>query len=409
MDFEEKRRLYSQYGRTMPFYKRGRGLEINTMELDGDLEITSAFECGSGENFIRQGIDHFSVELETDPIPVSEAVPVCGLCVQVTNHGDRPRQAKLDVIVHPILREMNWTHSCKSDYFIRRGDTWTQMPVEKTVPGENIYRLLIDVGPGERVVVSNDVPYAHSQLVEDVQHLVAAHPDRVLLRSYGTSVQGRELQVLTFGEREGARRLTFASTPQPSEPSAWAVMGLAEFLTSGAPEAEEILAQYAVDLLPMTNPDGIVAGWTKINAQGVQPLFEYEKIVSGGSDCPEAVLEWNWLTSHVPEAFAELHVIIHRIADRPSQPYVVDRALYSTEERRALARHMDLAVIGLDPDGAFRNIEVNDPVWKTMLCYQLPAQHDTLSYLYQICGLSIEGTRQRAVDLLRAMFDVLAA
>ena len=42
MDFEEKRKLYPQYGRTMPFYKRGKGLEINTMELDGDLEIAAA-------------------------------------------------------------------------------------------------------------------------------------------------------------------------------------------------------------------------------------------------------------------------------------------------------------------------------------------------------------------------------
>jgi len=407
MNFEEKRRLYPQYGRTMPFYKRGRGLEINTMELDGDLEITSAFECGTGENFILQGKDHFSVELEADPIPVSEAVPVGLLCVQVTNYGETPRQARLDVIVHPTLREMNWTHVCKSDYFIQRGGTWTQMPVQKTVPGENIYRLLIDVGPGERVVVSNNIPYTYSQLVEDVRGLAAAHPDRVLLRSYGTSVQGRDLPLLTFGERDGARRLAFACTPQPGEPASWPVMGIADFLASGTPEAEEILARFAVDLLPMTNPDGVVAGWRKINAQGVQPLFEFHKLVSGGSDCPEAVLEWNWLTSHVPEAFAELHIGIRRVADRPSQPYVVDRALYSTEERRTVARHMDLAVIGLDPEGAFRNIEVDDPVWKTMLCYQLPAKHDTFSYLYQIIGLGIEGTRQRAVDLLRTMARVL--
>ena len=79
------------------------------------------------------------------------------------------------------------------------------------------------------------------------------------------------------------------------------------------------------------------------------------------------------------------------------------------EERRALARYMDLAVIGLDPDGAFRNVEENDPVWRTMLCYQLPAQYDTIAYLYQIVGLSIEETQKRAVDLLRTMSDVLSA
>ena len=65
-------------------------------------------------------------------------------------------------------------------------------------------------------------------------------------------------------------------------------------------------------------------------------------------------------------------------------------------------------MINLDPDGAFRNIEVDDRVWKTMLCYQLPAQCDTFSYLYQIIGLGIDGTRQRAVDLLRTMANVLS-
>jgi len=408
MNIEEKQQKYPQYGRETPFYKRGKGMEINTMELDGDLEITSAFECGKGENFIRQGKDHFSMELGTDPIPVSEAVPVRGVCVQVTNYGDTRRQARLDVIVHPILREMNWSYGVKSDYFIKRAGTWTQMPVEKTVPGENIYRLLIDVGPGERVVVSNEIPYPWSELAGDIQQLADGHPDRVLLRSYGVSVQGRDLPVLTFGEREGAPRLAFSCTPQPGEPAAWAVMAIADFLASDDPDAEEILSRFVVDLLPMTNPDGVVAGWNKINAQGVQPLFEFEKVVAGESDCPEAVLEWEWLTSHVPEAFAELHVLIKRCADRPPQPYVVDRALYSSQERRALARRMDLAVIGLDPDGAFRNIEVNDAVWKTMLCYQLAKQQDTMAYLYQIMGLSIERTQARAVHLLRAMAGVLA-
>jgi hypothetical protein len=186
-------------------------------------------------------------------------------------------------------------------------------------------------------------------------------------------------------------------------------MGIANHLVGGDAAAEEVLNHFVVDLLPMTNPDGVVAGWNMVNAQGIQPLFEFERIAAGQSGCPEALQEWNWLTGHLPVALAELHVVFRRTADRPSQPYVFDWALYSSEERRELAQQMGLAVIGLDPDGAFRHITQDDPVWKQLLCYQLTAQFDTLSYLYQIQGLDMTQTQGRAVDLLQTVAGVLAA
>jgi hypothetical protein len=96
-----------------------------------------------------------------------------------------------------------------------------------------------------------------------------------------------------------------------------------------------------------------------------------------------------------------------RIADRPSQPYLIDRALYSSDARRGLARRMDLALIGLAPDGAFRNIEAGDRTWQQMLCYQLVARHDALAYLYQVCQVTHAESLQRAVEVLRAMVAVL--
>jgi hypothetical protein len=406
MDLAEKQQKYPQYGRTMPFYKHGRGMELNTLEFDGDLEVTSAFECGSGENFIRQGPDHFSVELEADPIPISEAVPVHYVCVQFTNHGSTPRRAKLDVMVHPTLREMNWTHLCKSDYFVQRGGAWSQVPVEHAICGENVYRLLVDVAPGEQVVVANEMPYAYSRLMADVDRLAAANPGKVLRRSIGRSVQGRDIPTLTFGERPDAPRLALAATPQPAEPAAWPVMGVAEFLASDDAAARAILDRFVVDLLPMTNPDGVVAGWRKVNAQGVQPLFEFDKAARGEADCVETVAEWDWFRQRPPLAFAEIHICYRRVADMPSQPYLLNRALYASDARRRVARQMDLAMAALEPDGAFRNIEPDDPVWRTLLCYQLATHFDTLAYLYQIIGLGIPDSQQRAVAVLQTLAKV---
>jgi hypothetical protein len=378
------------------------------LEFDGDVEITSAFECGSGENFILQGPDHFSVELETDPIPITEAVPVGNVCVQVTNYGQTPRQVKLDIIVHPILREMNWSHGVKGDYFIKRAGAWSLMPVEKKMCGENIYRLFIDVGPGEQVVVSNEMPYAYSKLLRDLDQLAATHSGKVLRRSYGKSVQGRDLEVLTFGERPGAPRLALVCTPQPNEPATWLIMGVADFLAGSDPMADELLARFVVDLMPMTVPDGVVAGWRKVNAQGVQPLFEYEKAACGESDVPEAALEWEWLAQHPPAAFAEMHYVSKRCADKPSQPYLIDRALYSSDARREQARRLERAIAALEPGGAFRNIEAGDKVWRTMISYQLVKCLDSLAFMYQIIGLGIPAAQARAVEVLRTMAHVLA-
>jgi hypothetical protein len=186
-------------------------------------------------------------------------------------------------------------------------------------------------------------------------------------------------------------------------------MGVAAFLASDQPAARAVLSRFVVDLLPMTNPDGVVAGWRKVNAQGVQPLFEFDQVVQGHSACVEAKAEWAWFRQRPPLAMAEIHVGYRRVADMPSQPYLLDRSLYASEDRRQLARKLDLAVAGLDPDGAFRNIEPGDPVWRTLLCYQLATQSDTLAYLYQIIGLSIPASQERAVDLLKTLAEVASA
>jgi hypothetical protein len=253
------------------------------------------------------------------------------------------------------------------------------------------------------------MPYSYSDLLADLERLSQARPERMIQRSYGTSAEGRDLEVLTFGERPEAPRLAFTATPQPGEAAAWCVMAIAEFLAGDDPAARAILDRFVVDLMPMTNPDGIVAGRAKVNAQGVQPLFEFDKASRGESDCPEAAHVWTWLTEHRPEALAEFHTGFVRIADRPSQPYLVNRSLYASEARRRLARRMDLALVGLTPDGNFRNIEAGDKVWQTMMCYQLVARCDTLAYLYQVCQMTLDQAQRHAVRVLQTMADVLSA
>jgi hypothetical protein len=251
------------------------------------------------------------------------------------------------------------------------------------------------------------MPYAYSELLRDLDQLAAANSGRVLRRAYGQSVQGRDLEVLTFGERPGAPRLTLVCTPQPNEPATWLIMGVADFLASDRPEAREILERFAVDLLPMTVPDGVVAGWRKINAQGVQPLFEYEKAARGESNVPEAAYEWEWLAQHPPAAFAEMHYVSKRCADKPSQPYLVDRSLYASDARREQARRMELAIAALEPGGAFRNVEAGDKVWRTMISYQLVKCLDSIAFMYQIIGLDIPAAQQRTVEVLRTMARIL--
>jgi len=115
-------------------------------------------------------------------------------------------------------------------------------------------------------------PYTFSRLERLLQRL-ESNP-AVEVSAIGKSVEGRQLYLVSVAspglDLQSAPTVWIVARQHSFEAGgSWAVEGLLEFLTSGQPEAREILQRVVFKICPMLNPDGVVSGGTRFNTTGV--------------------------------------------------------------------------------------------------------------------------------------------
>ncbi len=142
-------------------------------------------------------------------------------------------------------------------------------------------------GPGER-----DAEYHDPDTVEaSLRSLQATYPDLVRLVRVGTSVRGRGLWAVRMTDHPGARELDEPSlrvlgTHHGDEWSSMEVplalaWRLAEDHEGGDPEVIDLLERNELWVLPVVNPDGVVA-FTRRNADNIDlnRNYSYEHVAS---------------------------------------------------------------------------------------------------------------------------------
>ena len=115
-------------------------------------------------------------------------------------------------------------------------------------------------------------PYTFSRLEALLQELKSNRS--VTIESIGNSVEGRPLYLVTLGDprldQKTAPVIWIVARQHSFEAGgSWAVEGLLNFLSSSELEARNILQQVVFKICPMLNPDGVVSGGTRFNAEGV--------------------------------------------------------------------------------------------------------------------------------------------
>ncbi|GAB7190275.1 M14 family zinc carboxypeptidase [Kineococcus sp. NUM-3379] len=97
----------------------------------------------------------------------------------------------------------------------------------------------------------------HQQLVADVRAVAAEHPGRAVLRSLGSSREGRDIPVLTVGT--GARDVFVLAGPHPNEPVGFlTAVQLVRLAATDPGLAEELDVTWHV--VPCMDPDAMVLG-----------------------------------------------------------------------------------------------------------------------------------------------------
>jgi murein tripeptide amidase MpaA len=149
-------------------------------------------------------------------------------------------------------------------------------------------------------------PYSH----ERHQALIGRAANSPLARTerLGASVEGRDLDLVTVGTGNGARRTVWIIARQhPGESMAeWFVEGLIERLLDRAdPVSRRLLERAVFHIVPNMNPDGSVRGNLRTNAAGAN--LNREWMAPSMETSPEVFLVRERLQQTGADAFFDIH------------------------------------------------------------------------------------------------------
>lgn len=209
----------------------------------------------SGVQRVRDGVYRVRIAPEAYPINPS---PWYGFRIQ----SDGPRAVEL---------EFTYPHEFRHRYvpkLSRDGRVWQQVDAPSfAVDAKGDARLRLQLEAGELHVFAQPwfLPEDFAAWSARVAAQVEAQP-----QTFGTSVQGRPLQLFEFGAGEEKPVVLVLGRQHPPEHTGTrALQGFVETLTANTPQARAFRERVHVLVAPLLNPDGLVEGHWRSNANGV--------------------------------------------------------------------------------------------------------------------------------------------
>lgn len=137
---------------------------------------------------------------------------------------------------------------------------------------------------------------------------ICQHAERARLDVIGQSLDGRDLDRLTFGEAGPDKKVIWVTARQhPGESMAqWAAEGLLDRLISDDdPGVRALLDRAVIHVVPNMNPDGSFRGHLRTNAKGVNLNREWDKASLAQS--PEVFHVLNAMEQTGVDLFLDMH------------------------------------------------------------------------------------------------------
>jgi hypothetical protein len=233
------------------------------------LELQVGFDGSSPhspEGVTRLGAAAFEVRPSWRAAPgVSEEAPGAGVRFWVRARNPGTATAPLDLFVN-WEDPSDWRLALRDWVAVRRpGGDWEQVaaPVERRG-----VRVRLDLPPG-----TTDLAASPERGVGETMALLAARAAAsplARLASAGKSAEGRDLPVLLVDDPAGAPAksdfVLFGRNHPYETASDWCVDGMLDFLLGGGPAARAARAGVRFHFLPLTNPDGVFHGLSRLTA-----------------------------------------------------------------------------------------------------------------------------------------------
>jgi hypothetical protein len=245
------------------------------------IVVTSDFETGNGKNIQPIAFDHFRVEVVGDAPGYNHYFGI-----RIHEKSSERRVIRLEIVPDPdhartlvpdFYGNLNTKIWYTKDGFDKDWYQFYQLP-EFNFEGEGEVKIFRDryliqftTVPGKTVWLTNMNPIPYTQMTRMLNEEAGKHPEILRLGAVGKSVLGREVNLVEISEGTGDKPviLIIAGEHPVEFPGQWSVWGIIRWLISSVPEAVRLRRNYRFYLVPQRNPDGVVAGRTQKNAEGI--------------------------------------------------------------------------------------------------------------------------------------------
>lgn len=386
---------------------------MSNENLSSNIQVDADFEGGSAGT-IRPGANGL---IEIDPKP--EQVP--GWFFEALNvHFDGagvPREYACHVRVASDAEEpcdahlrfhftkTNGAGYMAPPYWILRHGRWWPIAAADTqyVEGSHV-DLELHLQPGELVHVANK-PYVHGDdVLDEMEALVANGPFE--MRELGRTAGDRAIVGLESTGFQYDDTILFGATMQPAEPASRPVLAIAHWLTDGSALTKRLLERFRFAFVPLPNPDGTADGRSCTNGVDEVPMFSFGRLLAGEDAPVETSALWEYAAELRPLAFMEFHTHYQNVRHHKLNPMAPE--WFANDERRALLKQVDEALLALNQDWRMTPIERSTPLCEAGKFTNLTDRFGTLSYCYQIYTITEEATSAHAVTVARTLATTLA-
>ncbi|MCM8815739.1 MAG: hypothetical protein NC931_07175 [Candidatus Omnitrophica bacterium] len=349
------------------------------------INLSSSFECGNGKNFFQLGENRYRCEVVGD-----KKVYCYYFCFDVENISENEETVYIEVWQDPLIGDSEgFISHFPTTIWISTKDGRRFQPLEQSLCRVNRQNIEISISlkPGEKRRITNNWPCYYSDTKNFLEHLVNERKNCEIL-ILGKSCGNRDIIGIKAGTRGKPRILCLAGQHPVEFPGIWAIRAIADFITSGIPEAENLRKKFWFEIVPIANPDGNVAGRNCFTDEGVD-LYQVfgENPDTDEPDSTEGKILWRWATGLPADLWINFHCYL---GWRTNSEFPYDgwyQVPYDTftdiKKRKVYERLCD--TIRLMTDAASTSIEP-EIHWLNSFEHQLARRYNIPHVFYEING-----------------------
>ncbi len=372
------------------------------------ITIMSDFECGNAQNIVQVSERRFRLEIKGDKASYNFY-----FCFDVWNPG-AATDVEIEVRADSAFGDPRGFVVClPTTVWVRLKGMDRFKPLDQNKVedcGDHIV-IHLSLEEDDQVRVTDVWPASYSDTCAFLKGLAAERGDRCELFSLGASVEGREILGIRTGTPGRPKVLCGAGQHAVEFTGPWGMRGIADFVTSLVPDATALRKELEIEVIPIVNPDGNVAGRNSFNSEGFDMYQAFER--DPDADQPEAHesrLLWRKLVEERPALWMNIHAYVGWRTNS-EYPYdgwyeVIDPVFRDPDQARryqALCDTMRLETEGLSTHG---RASVHRPA---TLCYQMAKRFGIPSAFYEINAATAgpHGAAQRAIQVFRRAANTL--